>query len=159
MNNVDVLRQRVRTARERLHRIPATGPGQLGAPDPETGERWHRGNVLGHVAEMVPFWAGQARAVMEGAGEVGRDAAGSARRREWIDRGGMTPEAELRAEVERGLDDLDALLVAMRAEDLERPVLYRTSAGTENRSTLGGFIDTLLVGHLESHLDQLESLT
>lgn len=159
MSDVRELQQRVAAARERLHRIPPTGPGQLGAPDPQTGERWHRGNVLGHVAEMVPFWAGQAEAVMGGATTVGRDAAGSARRREGIEQGDATPEADLRAAVDRGLDQLDAILGRVSPEDLERPVTYRTATAGEQATTLGGFIDNLLVGHLESHLDQLEELT
>ena len=159
MSTIANLQERSRAARERLRRIPPTGPGRLGAPDPDTGERWHRGNVLGHVAEMVPFWAGQAEAVLGGATLVGRDAAGSARRREGIERGGATSEAELRAAVEQGLDQLDAVLGRVTPADLERPVTYRPSSAPEQRTTLGGFIDTLLVSHLESHLDQLEELT
>lgn len=159
MNNVDQLRQRVLAARERLHRIPATGPGQLGAPDPATGERWHRGNVLGHVAEMVPFWADQARAVVvHGASAMGRDEPGTASRRSGIERGSTLSEFELRAEIDRGLDDLDDLFGEVTVEDLERPVLYRSRRGEEDL-TLGAAIDQLLVSHLEDHLDQLESLT
>jgi hypothetical protein len=158
MNSVDQLRQRVLAARERLHRIPATGPGELGAPDPATGERWHRGNVLGHVAEMVPFWADQARAVMLGATAMGRDQPGTERRREGIERGAVMTENELRSQIEAGLDELDRLLLTVKVEDLERPVLYHRRDGDET-STLGGLVDQLLVGHLEGHLDQLESLT
>jgi len=53
------LRQRASAARERLRAIPATGRGEYGAPDPETGERWNRGNVLGHLAEMVAACRGK----------------------------------------------------------------------------------------------------
>ncbi len=158
MNAVDQLRQRVLVARERLGRIPATGPGRLGAPDPETGERWHRGNVLGHVAEMVPFWTDQARAVIRGATSVGRGEPGYRRRREGIERGTWLGEAELRAEIERGLDELDSLLQEVRPEDLDRAIAFRRKDG-EVRTDLGRFIDAYLVGHLEAHLDQLEELT
>lgn len=159
MNSVDRLRQRVFAARERLARIPVTGPGELGAPDPATGERWHRGNVLGHVAEMVPFWAGQAAAAARGVSEVGRDEAGAAQRREGIERGTVLPEAELRAEIGRGLDELDVTLSRLTGEDLKRPVTYRSATAGLRQTTLGEFIDDLLVGHLEGHLDQLEALT
>ena len=158
MSSVADLQHRLAAARERLRGMPPTGPGELGAPDPQTGERWHRGNVLGHVAEMVPFWAGQAEAVLGGATTVGRDQAGSARRREGIQRGDVLSEADLRAEVERGLDELDGLLGRIGDEDLDRRVTYRPSSGPEQTTTLGGFLENLLVGHLESHLDQLEEL-
>ncbi len=159
MNSIDRLQQRILAARERLHRIPATGPGELGAPDPATGERWNRGNVLGHVAEMVPFWTDQARAVLAGAKAMGRDEPGAARRQEGIARGTLLSEADLRAEIERGLDELATLLRGVAVDDLERPVVYRPRRGPEEPMTLAGAIDTLLVHHLEEHLDQLEALT
>jgi hypothetical protein len=158
MNSVDQLRQRVRAARERLHRIATTGPGELGAPDPATGERWHRGNVLGHVAEMVPFWAGQADAVLRGATAMGRDQPGTERRRHGIERGTIVSENELRYQIEAGLDELDRLLLVVKVDDLERRVVYHRRDGDET-TTLGALLDQLLVGHLEGHLDQLESLT
>lgn len=158
MNRIDQFHQRLRAARERLHRIPATGPGELGAPDPATGERWHRGNVLGHVAEFVPFWAGQAHAVLAGAAVMGRDQPGVERRRHGIDEGAVMSENELRYQIEFGLDELDRLLREVTVEDLERPVVYRSRHG-EEATTLGAMLDQLLVGHLEEHFDQLESLT
>ena len=158
MNRIDAFRRRVQSARERLHRIPATGPGELGAPDPATGERWHRGNVLGHVAEMVPFWADQAHAVLGGATMMGRDQPGTERRRHGIDQGAVMAENELRYQIEFGLDELDRLLDELQVDDLDRQVVYRTRSGDEDE-TLGGLLDRLLVGHLEGHLDQLESLT
>ncbi len=158
MNRVDQLRQRVRAARARLDRIRATGPGELGAPDPASGERWHRGNVLGHVAEMIGFWTDQARAVLGGARVAGRGEAGNQQRREGVDRGSILAEADLRAEVALGLDRLDALLSEVTPDDLEKPILYRSRSG-ESETTLGEFIETILVRHLEEHLDQLEELT
>lgn len=149
----------MRAARARLDRIPATGPGELGAPDPASGERWHRGNVLGHVAEMIGFWTEQARAVLRGARVVGRDESGIHIRREGVDRGSLVDEAELRAEIALGLDRLDAFLSEVKTEDLEKPIAYRSRNGESGETTLGEFIETIIVHHLEEHLDQLEELT
>jgi DinB superfamily len=158
MMALDEFRERARTARERLHRIPATGPGELGAPDPATGERWHRGNVLGHVAEMLPFWTDQVRAAAAGAGAIGRGEPGYQQRKDGIARGTRLSEDELRAQVEGGLDELDALLSTLTDEDLERPVAYGRRDGSDEM-TLGAALDQLLVRHFEEHLDQLETLT
>src|SRR5437870_3742108 len=66
------LRQRLDAAYARLRETPATGPGVYGAPDPESGERWNAGNVLGHVAELLPFWVDQVRGVLAGRELIGR---------------------------------------------------------------------------------------
>lgn len=158
MNRSDQLRQRLQAASARLERIPATGPGELGAPDPATGERWHRGNVLGHVAEMLPFWAGQAETVLGGARMIGRDQTGSASRRQGIEKGAVLAEAELRAEVARGVAAVERVLAAVRPEDLERRIVYRRSDGQERELGFGDFLEEMLVGHFEGHLDQLEEL-
>jgi hypothetical protein len=158
MNRVDQLRQRVLAARARLDRVPATGPGELGAPDPASGERWHRGNVLGHLAEMIGFWTEQARAALGGARAVGRGETGTRERQEGVERGSILPEAELRAEIALGLDRLDALLSEVTAGDLEKSIVYRRRGG-ESETTVGEFIESILVRHLEEHLDQLEELT
>lgn len=158
MNQLEQFRLRARVARDRLRRIPETGPGELGAPDPATGERWNRGNVLGHVAEMLHFWTDQSRAVLAGGNAIGRGEPGYEQRKDGIARGTRLSEDQLRAQVETGLDELDTLLSALVVEDLERPVVYRRRDGDE-QMTLGAAMDQLLVRHFEEHLDQLESLT
>lgn len=155
---VDGLRGRAVRAGARLRGIPATGRGEYGAPDPETGERWNRGNVLGHVAEMLDFWTDQARAALAGSTVVGRGEPGYERRREGIERGDMVDEAELRASIERSLRKLDGLLTETVPEGLQLQVIYRRRDGDRNL-TLGEFLDQYLVGHLEEHLTQLEELT
>ncbi len=158
MITADDLRQRASRAGARLRAIPATGRGEYGAPDPETGERWNRGNVLGHVAEMLDFWTDQSRAAVAGQSVVGRGEPGYAKRREGIDRGDLVEEAELRASIERSLRELDGLLTEMPPAALEIRLVYRRRDGDQNL-TLANFIDQFLVGHLEEHLGQLESLT
>src|SRR5690242_4739571 len=158
MTSAGELRERARDAGARLRRIPATGRGEYGAADPETGERWKRGNVLGHVAEMLAFWTDQARAALGGQTAVGRGEPGYASRREGIERGDMVEEAELRASIEQSLRDLDGLLADMPEDALATQVVYRRQDGDRNQA-LGDFIDQVLVGHFEEHLTQLESLT
>ncbi|HEY8642364.1 MAG TPA: hypothetical protein VIO84_06295 [Candidatus Dormibacteraeota bacterium] len=158
MISTQSLRQRAAAARERLRAIPATGRGEYGAPDPETGERWNRGNVLGHLAEMLAFWTDQSRAAVGGQTTVGRGEPGYAKRREGIERGDVVEEPALRASIEGSLGDLDRLLSEMRPDELAIALVYRRKDGDRNL-TLGEFIDQFLVGHLEEHLVQLEELT
>lgn len=161
VNRVEQLRQRLAAASARLERIPPGGPealGVYGAPDPASGERWHRGNVLGHVAEMLPFWTAQCQAVVgSGARVVGRDQAGTAARRTGIERGAEVPEAELRAVVVEAVAEVDAFLGSVSGDDLERRLVYRSTSG-EREMSLGELVEANLVGHLEGHLDQLEEL-
>ena len=129
MSELEAYRTRLLAARQALADAPLLGRGAPGEPDQETGERWDRGNVLGHVGEMLEYWTVQTRAVVEGAGEVGRGESGYARRREGIESGLRASEEELRQRIRAGIDELSELLQRMRDEDLERPVLYRASSG------------------------------
>lgn len=151
------LRARVERAQAQLRAVPATGPGVYGSPDPETGERWNAGNVLGHLAEMIPFWTAQARSVMEGAGEVGRGTAGYESRRGGIDSGQTLTEPDLRARIDSGLEALLALIDGLQPSDLQRQIVHRSKAA-ERSLTLRELIDELLVGHLEAHAKQLAEL-
>src|SRR5262245_65312380 len=87
MDEIEGLRKRVEAVRREYAALPRDGWGEPGPLDESTGERWDRGNVLGHVAEMLPFWTGQARAVLAGAETMGRDEIGAAQRRMGIDAG------------------------------------------------------------------------
>jgi hypothetical protein len=158
MRELDGYRERLAAARDALAAAPLLGPGESGPPDEKTGERWDRTNVLGHMAEMLPYWTSQTRAVLGGSGEMGRGEAGYARRRQGIDSGKVLSEAELREQIETGIDGLVALLGEMRDEDLDRPVVYRPKDG-DRQETLRGVLEELMVGHLEAHLRQLQDLT
>jgi hypothetical protein len=157
MSDLESYRRRAREAGAALAALPLVGRGELGPPDERTGERWDRSNVLGHVAEMLPYWTLQVREVLGGATQIGRDEAGNLRRREGIDSGPAAPEEELRRDIEHGLGGLERLLDEMREEDLERTALYVAQSG--NREVkLREVLDMLLIGHLEAHLDQLRGL-
>jgi hypothetical protein len=154
---LDGYRRRVVAAQARLRALPQQGRGRTGPPDEATGERWDRGNVLGHMAEMLPFWCEQFRQLRAGGREFGRGEEGYAQRRRGIERG-QSPEPVLRAEVDDGIGDLLKLLDELEGEDLDRPVVYRRRDG-EDEATLAAMIDQLLVRHLEEHVEQLAALT
>jgi hypothetical protein len=157
MSELETYRRRTREAAEALNALPLLGPGQPGPPDEKTGERWDRANVLGHVAEMLPFWTSQMRGVIGGGTEVGRGEAGQMRRRDGIESGRLAGEEELRQRVGAGVEGLLLLLDEMREEDLDRRARFLTQ-GSEREVDLRELLDTLLVGHLEEHVRQLRSL-
>lgn len=157
MGEIEGFRQRVEAARHAYAALPRQGWGEPGPEDARTGERWDRGNVLGHVAEMLPFWTVQVRAVLDGAQAMGRDEVGVARRRMGIDSGREVGEDGLLERIDADMTDLLALVAAMRDSDLDRRLVMRSSDG-ESQMNLRRALDDLLVGHLEEHLEQLRSL-
>jgi hypothetical protein len=158
MSDLHELRTRLRAAQGRILAVPATGPGVFGAPDPKTGERWNAGNVLGHVAEMLPFWVDQVRGVLAGRKEVGRGVEGYERRKQGIEAGATLTEEELRTRVESGVSLAAVLLDEMSPADLQRRIVYRRRDG-EEEATLGELVDQLIVGHLDEHAQQLAELS
>jgi hypothetical protein len=125
--------------------------GALTEPDPEAGERWDRGQVLAHVAEMLPYWAEQAELIVAGRQtEFGRVKSDPGRIGA-IERDRREHPARLLARVEEGVAVVLALLE--RLDD-------RALAATGHHQTLGDMtvaelIDRFLVSHLEEHADQL----
>ena len=157
MGEIDDLRQRVEAARRAYAALPREGWGEPGPLDERTGERWDRGNVLGHVAEVLPFWTGQVRAVLNGAEAIGRDEVGNAQRRMGIDSGREAGEEGLLERIDAGMEGLLALLAEIRDADLDRPVVFRTSAGSRT-SDLRATITQVLIDHVEEHLSQVRQL-
>jgi hypothetical protein len=157
MSEIEGLRQRAETARREYAALPREGWGDPGPTDEQTGERWDRGNVLGHVAEMLPFWTLQVRAVLDGGVDMGRDRVGVAQRRVGIDSGREAGEDGLLGRVDEGMAGLQALLADMSDADLARPVRYH-SGESLREADLRFAVEGLLIGHLEDHLGQLRSL-
>jgi hypothetical protein len=159
MGEIEGLRERLEAARRAYAALPRDGWGQPGAVDEATGERWDRGNVLGHVAEMLPYWTGQVRDVLSGqAGAVGRDAVGSARRRMGIDSGREAGEDGLLDRIDGGMGDLLDLLGGLQEADLDRPLRYRPVGADDREVDVRYALGYLLVGHVEDHLEQLNRL-
>jgi len=124
-------------------------------PDPDSGERWDRGQVLAHVAEMLPYWARQAELVASGAqvafGRVKSD-------QERI----AAIERDRREHPERLLERLDEG-VGMVLDLLDR-LDDQSLARTGQHQTLGempvaAILDRFVVDHLEEHADQLDPPT
>jgi hypothetical protein len=154
---LEVLRLRVVEARAALDALPSIAPGALGPPDPETGERWSAGHVLGHTAEALTFWTAQARAVAGGTTTAGRGEAGYAQRQEAISSGLGVPESEMLARVGAAIDGLQALLADLNQSDLARSVSLSSRSGSRE-ITLEEFLEAQLVSHLEEHVRQLAEL-
>lgn len=157
-HGIAAMRSRLVAARVRLDALPIASRLDAGPTDPATGESWHRGNVLGHMSEMIPFWTEQLRSAAAGSGEVGRDQAGYQLRRQGIDRGEAATEAELKLAVDQGIARVLELLDGLVPDDLERQVVYHSRAG-DREARVGELLELLVVGHVEEHVLQLASLT
>ena len=138
-------------------RIRASAPvlpdGALTDPDPESGERWDRGQVLAHVAEMLPYWAQQAELVAAGRQtEFGR-VKSDPDRIAAIERDRREDPARLLARVDEGVAVVLALL-----ERLDDRAMARTGRHPSlGEMTMAAIVDRFLVAHLEEHADQLEA--
>lgn len=157
VRDVPAMRSRLIAARARLDALPIASHLEAGPTDPATGESWHRGNVLGHMSEMLPFWTDQLRRAAAGFGEVGRDQSGYQHRRQGIDRGGAATEAELKLAVDKGIAGVLGLLDGLSPLDLDRQVVYHSRDG-DREARVGELLDMLVIEHVEEHVSQLASL-
>ncbi len=155
MSKLQDFRRRAADCAHRLDELQILGPGEPGPPDPATGERWDRFHVLGHLGEMLPYWTGEMRRLLEGASELGRDEDGYVRRQAAIASAAEANEAELLHAARSGTAGLVALLDDLSESDLSRVAVRRSREG-ESEATLGEHLEGTLVGHLEEHLAQLE---
>jgi hypothetical protein len=145
---------RLRNAAERIRAtVPRVPDDARTSADPETGERWDRGQVLAHVAEILPYWAEQVELVVERGGGVpfGR-VKSNPERIAAIERDRGVDATELLRRMDQGLERVLALL-----DRLDDRALART--GTHERlgeMTAATIVDRFLVEHLEEHAEQLE---
>jgi hypothetical protein len=107
---------------------------------------------------MLPFWTAQLELAAKGAGDVGRDESGYELRREGVHHGDAATEAELRHEVDAGVNGVLVMLDQLPAEDLEREVAFHGRDG-DRRARVHELIETLIVVHLEEHVDQVAALS
>jgi hypothetical protein len=147
------LRQAAGRVRANLSAWPT---GALTEPDPGTGERWDAGQVLAHVAEMLPYWVKEADKVVAGPdgvafGRVKSDPARVAA----IERDRRDDPLRLLARIDQGVAAALALLDRLDAEALGRAGSHQTLG----RMTVAQLVDDFLVGHLEEHADQLARLS
>jgi hypothetical protein len=149
---------RIDQVEERLRRQAGSpSAGGLTDPDPPTGERWDYGQVWAHLGEFVPYWTEQVRLVMSASREQpvpfgrvksdpGRVAA--------IERDRGLPADELMDRLSRQLEDLRTLVRSLSTADWGREGLHPTLGAMD----LPGIFQEFLVGHLESHVGQLDGL-
>ncbi len=156
-HDLNALRDRMGEARKRFSAMGASDQREAGPVDPSTGESWHRGNVLGHVNEMLVFWTAQIRLANAGSGKVGRDETGARSRRFGVDSGNGAGEAQLRQSVDDGIGGVLILMNEMSAGDLERKVTFTNREGSRE-AEVGELLQQLIVLHLEDHLEQLATL-
>jgi hypothetical protein len=145
---------RLRAAADRIRSTVPTVPNQARtSPDPETGEQWDRGQVLAHVAEILPYWTQQVDLVIERGGEgvpFGR-VKSDPDRVAAIERSRGEDTAELLARMDQGLQEVLALLGRLDDQALGL-------TGSHQRlgeMTVAAIIDRFIVDHLEEHADQL----
>jgi hypothetical protein len=149
---------RVDAVEGRLSVIAASEPpSALTDPDAKTGERWEWGQAWAHIVEFVPYWIRQVRRVLAepssepppfGRVSTDPDRVGA------IERDRHEPTETMFAHLSGPFEDLRALIREMTPEDWAREVRH---------STLGlmgmpKVFEVFLVGHLESHVDQLDGL-
>jgi hypothetical protein len=149
---------RIDKVEERLRRHAGSpSAGGLTDPDPPTGERWDYGQVWAHLGEFVPYWTEQVRHVVDASrdlpvpfGRVKTDPERIAA----IERDRGLPAEELIDRLSQHLEDLRALVRGLIPADWGRQGLHQTLG----EMGLPRIFDEFLVGHLESHADQLDGL-
>jgi hypothetical protein len=123
--------------------------------DPRTGERWDQGQIWAHVAEFIPYWIVEAGVVLaaDEPPAFGRTQSDPGRIGE-IARRRNEPPATLMATVREEEAALRELVAGLDASAWERRGIHPTLGSM----TLTQLVEDFLVGHLEQHADQLDSL-
>jgi hypothetical protein len=152
--------RRLDAVEARLAAAAATEPptGALTGADPDSGERWDRGQVWSHLAEFIPYWIVQAGPMLRGAGSgtpvpFGRTK-GDPERIGAIERDRREPVSVLWAGARADIAGLRSFLGAVRPDQWELRGLHPT----RGEMTVDELVEMFLVGHLEEHADQLEGM-
>lgn len=127
-------------------------------PEPGSGERWQAGQVWAHVAEAVPYWIDQAQLVANSYVD------------EPVPFGRTKSDPGRIAAIARDRDQPVSVLWAVTHSDIEalRLVIATlddvawSSRGvhpTRGVMSMERIFDEFLVGHLEEHAGQLETLS
>ena len=122
-------------------------------PDPDTGERWDRRQVLAHVAEMLPYWAEQVELVAAGNEVPFGRVSSNPERIGAIERDRREDPSRLLDRVDDGVGIVLALLERLDDDALARSGRHQVLG----EMTAAAIVDRFLVDHLEEHADQLEA--
>ena len=146
--------ERLRAAAGRIRAGAAARPEDaLTGPDPDSGERWDRGQVLAHVAEMLPYWVEQAEAVAAGQRSTFGRVRSDPGRVGAIERDRREDPRRLLDRIDQGVEGVAALLGRLDDRSMARRARHQTLG----EMTVAEIIDRFLVDHLEEHADQLEA--
>jgi hypothetical protein len=133
-------------------------PGALTGADPDSGERWDRGQVWAHLAEFIPYWIAQAGPVLRG--QPSGEPVPFGRTKRDPERIGAI-ERDRREAISALWDDTRSDIATLRTFlGTIEPEQWNTSGlhPTLGAMTVDELTDRFLVGHLEEHADQLEGL-
>lgn len=149
--------ERLDAVEERLAGL-ADAPGSgLTPADPSTGEQWEAGQVWAHLAEFIPYWLAQAERLVHartpGPQPFGRTKADRDRIAA-IERGRGEPVPVHWQQLSEDLNDLRAFLRELPLSGWE----VRGRHETLGVMPMERIVEEFLVGHLEEHAAQLESL-
>ena len=122
-------------------------------PDPDTGERWDRRQVLAHVAEMLPYWAEQVELVAAGDEVSFGRVSSNPERIGAIERDRREDPSRLLDRVDDGLGIVLALLERLDDDALAHSGRHQVLG----EMTGAAIVDRFLVDHLEEHADQLDA--
>jgi DinB family protein len=145
--------QRLLAAAGRIRASAAALPDDaLTDPDPGSGERWDRGQVLAHVAEMLPYWAQQAELIAAGRQDEFGRVSSDPERIAAIERDRREDPERLLGRIDEGVGVVLALLERLDAQALARTGHHQTLG----EMTVAEVVDRFAVDHLEEHADQLD---
>ena len=150
---------RVDAVEVRLARQSVALPGGLTDPDQPSGERWEAGQVWAHMAEILPYWIAQANVVISGgaSGEgpvpFGRVKSNSDRIAA-IEGRRQDPLPDLWKKVKADIERLRSFIRSLPEAAWDREGSHQT-LGTMDVKKI---VEEFMVGHLEQHADQLDSL-
>jgi hypothetical protein len=160
MSTTDLYLERLGAVETRLAAAAASEPppGALTPADPESGERWDRGQVWAHLSEFIPYWIAQAGPVLRGQASgapvpFGR-IKGDPERIGAIERDRRAPVSVLWADTRADIAGLRAFLGSTQPDQWEIRGLHSTLGAI----TVDELVERFLVGHLEQHADQLEGM-
>ncbi len=154
LRRVDAVEQRLQ---QHAQRDASTVGDRRTDPDPPTGETWEWGQVWAHLAEFLPYWLDQARAVIASyRGEpvpFGRTKSDAGR----VEAIARDRNAEVAVLWDRTRDGVGELRVFLR-ELPDGAWSVRGRHSTLGEMHLAGIVEEFMVGHLEQHADQLDGL-